>query len=272
VAWREDRVRFWAAIARGAKTEGACVEAGVSGPVGFRWFRHAGGVNPCLPLVVSGRYLSFAEREDIAILHAQGEGVRAIARRLGRDPSTVSREVRRNASTRTYRLEYRASVAQWHAERRARRPKVAKLLVNDRLRRYVQDRLSGAVRCPAGERALGPPGPSWNGKNKPRRGDRRWVQGWSPEQIANRLPVDFPDDESMRISHEAIYQALYVESRGALKRELVACLRTGPSVASSPSPVPATTLGPCHLRRADQRTTGRGRGPGRSRPLGRWTC
>ena len=133
-------------------------------------------MNPCLPLVVSGRYLSFAEREDIAILHAQGEGVRAIARRLGRDPSTISREVRRNASTRTYRLEYRASVAQWHAERRARRPKVAKLLVNDRLRRYVQDRLSGAVRCPAGERALGPPGPSWNGKNKPRRGDRRWCR------------------------------------------------------------------------------------------------
>jgi IS30 family transposase len=227
VAWREDRVRFWAAIARGAKTEDACVEARVSGPVGFRWFRHAGGVNPCLPPTVSGRYLSFAEREDIAILRAQGVGVRQIARRLGRDPSTISRELRRNASTRTYRLDYRASVAQWHDERRARRPKLAKLVVNDRLHRYVQDRLSGAVRGPAGQRALGPPGPRWNGKNKPHRGDRRWVQGWSPEQIASRLKVDFPDDDSMRISHEAIYQALYVESRGALKRELVACLRTG---------------------------------------------
>ena len=76
VAWREDRVRFWAAIARGAKTEDACVEARVSGPVGFRWFRHAGGVNPCLPPAVSGRYLSFAEREDIALLGAQGWGSR----------------------------------------------------------------------------------------------------------------------------------------------------------------------------------------------------
>ena len=71
VAWREDTVRFWAATARGAKTEAAAVEAGVSGPVAFRWFRHAGGVNPCLPPTVSGRYLSFAEREDIAMLRTQ---------------------------------------------------------------------------------------------------------------------------------------------------------------------------------------------------------
>src|SRR3954452_10366391 len=78
-----------------------------------------------------------------------------------------------------------------------------------------------------GDQAVGPPGRKWNGKNKPHRGDRRWVQGWSPEQIARRLHVDFPDDQSMRISHEAIYQALYVQSRGGLKRELVACLRTG---------------------------------------------
>jgi IS30 family transposase len=127
----------------------------------------------------------------------------------------------------TYHLRYKASIAQWHCERRARRPKLAKLVSNDRLRMYVQDRLSGAVRDLGCRRALGPPGPKWNGKNKPHRGDRRWVQGWSPEQIAKRLKVDFPDDESMRISHEAIYQALYVESRGALKRELVYCLRTG---------------------------------------------
>ena len=226
VAWREDRVQFWAAVARGLKTEEAAREAGVSAPVAFRWFRHAGGVNPCLSATVSGRYLSFGEREEIALLRAQGCGVRETARRLGRSPSTISRELRRNASTRTWRLEYRASTAQWHAERRARRPKVAKLVANERLCAYVQERLSGAVRGDGG-RAVGPSGPKWSGRNKPHRGDRRWVQGWSPEQIASRLRVEFPDDPAMRISHEAIYQALYVQGRGALKRELVACLRTG---------------------------------------------
>jgi IS30 family transposase len=226
VAWREDRVRFWAAIARGVKTEDACAQARVSGPVGFRWFRHAGGVNPHLPSDVSGRYLSFAEREDIAMLHAQQLSAREIGRRLGRDSSTISRELRRNASTRTYRLDYKASIAQWHAERRARRPKVAKLVTNDQLRHYVQDRLAGVVRTVDGE-VVGPAGPDWKGRNKPHRGDRRWVSAWSPEQIANRLKVEFPDDKSMQISHEAIYQALYVEGRGALKRELVSCLRTG---------------------------------------------
>ncbi|WP_353941058.1 IS30 family transposase [Streptomyces sp. HUAS MG91] len=226
VAWREDRVRFWTAIARGAKTEVACSAAGVSGPVGFRWFRHAGGVNPCLADEVSGRYVSFSEREDIAVWHAQGAGVREIARRLGRAPSTVSRELRRNASTRTYTLDYRASTAQWHAERRARRPKTAKLVGNARLRAYVQARLAGDVTDAGGNR-VGPEGPAWKGRNKPHRGDRGWVTAWSPEQIARRLPIEFPDDEDMRISHEAIYQALYVEGRGALKRELVACLRTG---------------------------------------------
>ena len=69
--------------------------------------------------------------------------------------------------------------------------------------------------------------PPWKGLNKPRRQDRRWSTAWSPEQIANRLPIDFPDDESMRISHEAIYQSLFIQGRGALKRELVTCLRTG---------------------------------------------
>ena len=226
VAWRKDRVSFWAAIARGVNTEEAVVEAGVSSPVGFRWFRHAGGVNPALPATVSGRYLSFADREEIALWRAQEVGVREIARRLGRSPSTISRELRRNASTRTCRLTYKASLAQWHAERRARRPKVAKLVRDDRLRAYVQDRLAGVVQSADGA-SVGPAGPAWKGRNKPHRGDRAWVQGWSPAQIANRLPVEFPEDESMRISHEAIYQALYVQGRGALTRELVACLRTG---------------------------------------------
>ena len=226
MAGREDRARFWAAIALGAKTEDAAAEAGVSSPVGFRWFRHAGGVNPRLSPSVPGRYLSFAEREDLAIWRSQHVGVREMARRLGRAPSTISRELRRNASSRVYPPDYRASVAQWHAERRARRPKVAKLARNDRLRGYVQERLSGQVESPGG-RAVGPRGPVWAGRNKPHRADRRWVKGWSPEQISKRLVLDFPDDESMRVSHEAIYQALYVQARGALKRELVACLRTG---------------------------------------------
>src|SRR5664280_2927828 len=226
VAWREDRVRFWTAIGSGQKSEDAGIEAGVSSPVAYRWFRHAGGVNPTLPPTVSGRYLSFAEREDIALLRAQNLGVREIARRLDRSPSTISRELRRNASTRTFRLEYKASTAQWHAERRARRPKIAKMATNTKLRDYVQDRLSGLVRTPGGH-LVGPPGQKWNGKNKPHRADRRWVKAWSPEQIAKRLRFDFPNDESMRISHEAIYQALYVQGRGALRRELTACLRTG---------------------------------------------
>jgi IS30 family transposase len=171
--------------------------------------------------------LSFAEREDIALWRAQAVGVREIARRLARSPSTISRELRRNASTRTYRLDYKALTAQWHAERRARRPKPAKLVTNERLRDYVQERLAGVIRTPDGTVVSGPAAPAWNGRNKPHRQDRRWANAWSPEQISRRLPVDFPHDETMRISHEAIYQALYVQSRGALKRELVACLRTG---------------------------------------------
>jgi IS30 family transposase len=226
VAWREDRVRFWAAIGRGASSVDAAGEIGVSPAVGNRWFRQAGGVTPKLPPAVSGRYLSFAEREDIAIGHAQAAGVREIARLLCRSPSTVSRELRRNASTRTWRLDYRASTAQWHAERRARRPKVSKLAADERLHEYVQDRLAGVIRAADGRVVLGPV-TGFSGRRHGRRQNRRWATCWSPEQIARRLPVDFPDDASMRISHEAIYQALYVQGRGALKRELVARLRTG---------------------------------------------
>jgi IS30 family transposase len=98
---------------------------------------------------------------------------------------------------------------------------------NDRLREYVQDRLAGIVRRPDGTVMSGPRAAPWKGLNKPRRADRRWSTAWSPEQISNRLKVDFPDDESMRISHEAIYQSLFIQGRGALKRELVTCLRTG---------------------------------------------
>ena len=217
---------FWRLIAQGKRTEDAALEVGVSWPVGSRWFRHAGGMPPLSLAEPTGRYLSFAEREEIALLKARGLGVRAIARALKRDPSTVSRELRRNAATRAHQIEYRATVAQWKAQTAARRPKQAKLATNAPLREYVQTRLSGQLQRPDGTVAAGPP-TTWKGLNKPHRADRRWAMAWSPEQIARRLPVDFPDDASMRISHEAIYQALYIQGRGALKRELVACLRTG---------------------------------------------
>jgi IS30 family transposase len=175
---------------------------------------------------LSGRYLSFVEREEIALWHAQGHGVREIARRVGRAASTISRELRRNAATRSGGLAYRASTAQWHAERAARRPKPAKLVANATLRGYVQDRLAGLVVAPGGTAIHGPTVP-WKSRRHGRRQKRRWARAWSPEQIAHRLRRDFPDDATMRISHEAIHQALYVQGRGALRRELTACLRTG---------------------------------------------
>jgi IS30 family transposase len=104
----------------------------------------------------SGRYLSFTEREEIAILRARGRGVREIARQLGRSPSTISRELRRNAAARGGYLDYRATTAQWHADRRARRPKMAKLAANDALRQYVQDRLAGVIAAPDGTSVPGP--------------------------------------------------------------------------------------------------------------------
>ena len=147
-ARREDRVRFWEAIARGVSTEDAAAVAGVSSAVGARWFRQAGGMPSVSMQPTTNRFLSFAEREEIAILVEQKLGVREIARRVHRSPSTISRELRRNASTRAYGAPYRASTAQWHAERRASRPKVSKLAANDRLREYVQDRLAGAIARP----------------------------------------------------------------------------------------------------------------------------
>src|SRR3954453_15407499 len=134
---------FWRLIAQGKRTEQAALELGVSTPVAVRWFRHAGGLAPLSLAEPSGRYLSFAEREDLALLKAQGLGIRAIARELKRDPGTISRELRLNAATRSGQRDYRATVAQWKAQVAARRPKPAKLASNPRLHEYVQTRLSG---------------------------------------------------------------------------------------------------------------------------------
>lgn len=223
---REAKVAFWNRIAEGFASEDAALACGVSQPLGPRWFREAGGMPPIKLAPHSGRYLSFAEREEIALLQVQDFGVREIALRLERSPSTISRELRRNAATRGGTLEYRATVAQWKAERAARRPKTSKLAENERLQTYVQARISGAVMSVSGKPLVGPEVP-WKGRRHGRRADRRWGLCWSPEQISRRLQLDFPHDSSMRISHEAIYQALYVQGRGALRRELSACLRTG---------------------------------------------
>ena len=167
--------------------------------------------------------------------------MRAIARTLQRSPSTISRELRRNAATRSGDFVYRATTAPWHADRAALRPKVARLAVHARLRAYVAERLAGQVVTSTGV-ALAGPTVAWKGRRHGPRKARRWARAWSPEQIAQRLLSDFPDDPTMRISHEAIYQALYLQGRGALRRELTACLRTGRA-----------------LRVPRARTTGRGK-------------
>ena len=186
---------FWCRVGQGLSTADAAAAAGVSQKSGGRWFRKGGGM-PTIDLAEpSGRYLGFAEREDIALRIAEGISMRQIARELGRSPSTISRELRRNSPAHSKR-HYRASKAQVRADDRARRPKIGKLMAHPPLRDYVTMKLSGPSR-------------------------------WSPEQISARLALDWPDDERMRVSHESIYQALYVQGRGELRRELTRCLRTG---------------------------------------------
>ena len=133
--------------------------------------------------------LSIAEREEILVGIRAGKSLTAIARRLGRAPSTTSREVAANGG----RAGYSAWRAHQRARDQARRPKVCKLRAG-RLRGEVAKRLE---------------------------------QLWSPQEIAQRLRVDFPDDPEMRVSHETIYQSLFVQGRGELRRELARCLRTG---------------------------------------------
>jgi IS30 family transposase len=185
------RERFWDRVRSGLGVKDAGVAAGVSDSKAWAWFREAGGVPANGAGPVSGRYLSLAEREEIAVGLAAGQSVRVIAARLGRAASTVSREVRRNSRGARH---YRAVAAEGHAQARAARPKTAKLAGNARLRGWVADRLA---------------------------------ERWSPEQISVMLRREFGDDPEMRVSHETIYQSIYVQGRGALRRELASCLRTG---------------------------------------------
>lgn len=139
--------QFWQKIATGVSSEDAAAAVGVSQAIGGRGFRQGGGMPTIALTSTGGRYLSFAEREEIALLRAQNLGVRAIAGRLGRDASTVSRELRRNVATRGGKLQYRASVAQWKAELMARRPKTAKRRSDVEGTEQAPPRGSGVVDC-----------------------------------------------------------------------------------------------------------------------------
>jgi transposase, IS30 family len=187
---RSVQAGFWCGVRSGLGVREAAAAAGVSAGLGQAWFRRAGGVAANGPVAGSGRFLSVAEREEIAVGLAAGVSLRQIAAGLGRLPSTVSREVARNS----VRGRYRALAAQAQADERARRPKAAKLAVNAVLRAWVEERLE---------------------------------KNWSPEQVSAMLREELPDDLEMRVSPETIYQSIYVQGRGALRQDLAARLRTG---------------------------------------------
>jgi IS30 family transposase len=206
-AGREIRRRFWLQIRDGRVREEAALMVGLDPGTGGRWFSQAGGVTPAHLLSPPGRrYLSFAEREEIFAGVERGDSMQLIAKHLGRAPSTVLRELRRNMWHQRYRgryrggfavskpWNYRPSLAQLRAEAGARRPKPAKLATNLALRELVEAKLRKRL---------------------------------SPKQIAVQLRRQFPNDREMRVSHETIYQSIYVQGRGALRRELARSLRTG---------------------------------------------
>jgi transposase, IS30 family len=205
---RDERASFWTLIRAGRSVEEASACLGISARSGKALCRDAGGVVPPRAVQKRCHRLTIEEREQILAGMNRGESIRAIARGIGRSPSTVSRELARNLHRHHQRYRGRIGAgypasppwrysphrAQLRAGRNAARPKPSKLAVSTRLRGEVQARL----------------------KLK-----------HSPEQIARRLPQDFPDDPEMWVSHETIYQSLYVQGRGALNRELTTCLRTG---------------------------------------------
>jgi IS30 family transposase len=190
---REQRQAFWDQVRAGNWAREAAQAIGVSGDRGQSLFAEAGGVMEPRATPRSGRYLSHVEREEIAILRSQGHGPREIGRRIGRPHCTVSRELARNGNKKAG--DYRALTAQRRAEERMRRPKPGKLARSPRLRAFVAGKLVS--------------------------------DQWSPRQISHALGVEFPDDATMRCSHETIYRSIYVQGRGELRRELAKHLRTG---------------------------------------------
>ena len=209
---RQEKARFWELVRSGVDRAEAARRAGATATSARRWFRQAGGVLPAsVPETSRARYLSIGEREEIFAGVERGESIRRIARLLGRAPSTVLRELRHNMYHQLYRgrsrlranpvgrhrarpWRYRPSRAQERAKLLASRPKTAKLVKNPVLREFVQAKL---------------------------------VKKLSPEQISRQLRKKFPDEAEMQVSHETIYQSIYVQGRGALRRELAVCLRTG---------------------------------------------
>jgi IS30 family transposase len=207
---RDLQRKFWLLIRAGQLSTEAAAELGLNEHTGRRWFSQAGGVVPAFVQAKrSGRYLSLEEREEIFVGVQRGCSMRLIAKSLGRAPSTVMRELRRNmrqqyrtrsqlegrpGSHRTRPWEYRPSLAQRRADSMAARPKPAKLATNRELRDLVQAKLSERL---------------------------------SPKQIAWELRSEFPNNPEMWVSPEAIYQSIYVQGRGALRRELAVYLRTG---------------------------------------------
>ena len=197
----EREARFWAQVRLGATFTTACEAAGVDRHQGYRWRKAAGGRIPPVPRIGCGRYLSLLERLQIADLRLAGKGVRAIAAELGRAPSTISRELTRSgplqrARARARPAAYAPYAAHTAAQLRARRPKPGKLEHRE---------MAGLVEARLGLR-------------------------WSPQQISADLKVLHPNRPELHVSHETIYQALFVQGRGHLRADLHKQLRTGRAV------------------------------------------
>ena len=192
-----------------------------------------GGIRPA-QRTRSRLALTLAEREEISGGVVAGRSMRSMARSLGRAASTVSREIRRNGG----RQYYRANMADKAAWDRAQRPKRCKLVENRKLVRIVEQPLKRL---------------------------------WAPEQIGGWLKYAYPDDENDQVSHETIYRSLFIQARGALKKELLQHFRrkTRAMRRSRHKNLRDEGSGPDHQRRIDPRTTGRGRGSCRTGPLGR---